>query len=91
MTFDIERFTEHGLTEGEKHLRRLVNAIARGESPPADTLQFLAGAGREVLDGANPKKALSLEKTKGNKIDGFRVIHRIELVRVICLLMDVHH
>lgn len=88
MTFDLEGFREHGLTEGEKHLRRLADAVERGESPPADTLLFLASAARKILGGANPKKALKLEKNRGNKTDGFRVIRRIELVRFICWLMD---
>lgn len=49
MSFDLEKFREHGLTEGEKHFRRLANAVEKGEQPPADTLQFLAKAGREIL------------------------------------------
>ena len=49
MSFDLEKFREHGLTEGEKHFRRLANAVETGQQPPADTLQFLAKAGREIL------------------------------------------
>ena len=89
MSFDIERFLEHGLTEGEKHFQRLANAVEKGEQPPADTLQFLAKAGREILDGANPKKALKLEKPKGNKkLSGLTIHKRIELVRAICVAVD---
>ncbi len=89
MSFDMERFREFGLTEGEKHFRRLVKAVEHGEQPPAETLQFLADAGRKILAGGNPKKHLKLEKPRGNKkTDGFTVIKRIELVRIACLLMD---
>ena len=89
--FDRDRFLEHGLTEGEKHFRRLADALERGESPPAETLQFLANAGKEIANGANPKKALKLEKQKGNKTDAARVWRRIRLVQAICLLMDDFH
>ncbi len=91
MTFDIERFREFGLTEGEKHFQRLVNAVDRGESPPADTLQFLAKAGREILNHGSPKKALQLEKPQGRKKDdGLIVYKRMRLVQVLCGLMDDH-
>jgi len=91
MTFDLERFMEFGLTEGEKHFQRLANAVDRGESPPADTLQFLAQAGREILNHASPQKALKLEKPKGRKKDdGLTVCKRIMLVQVLCGLMDDH-
>lgn len=89
--FDIARFREYGLTEGEKHFRRLADAIECGESPPAETLQFLANAGRRIANGENPKKALKLEKRKGNKMDGSRVWRRIRLVQAICLLIDDFH
>jgi hypothetical protein len=91
MNFDLERFMEFGLTEGEKHFQRLVNAVDRGESPPADTLQFLAQAGRDILNGSNPKKALRLEKPQGRKKDdGLTVCRRIRLAQVLCGLMDDH-
>lgn len=89
MSFDMEGFLEHRLTEGEKHFRRLANAVEKGEQPPADTLQFLAKAGREILGGANPKKALRLEKPKGNKkLHGFTILKRIELVQALCAMVD---
>lgn len=91
MPFDAEMFLEHGLTEGEKHFRRLVKAIERGEQPPAETLQFLANAGQRILDGDDPKSALQLKKKQGNKHDGFKVFRRIEIVGLICSLMDEKH
>lgn len=91
MSFDRERFMEHGLTVGEKHLRRLAVAVERGEVPPLETLQFLAQAGRKILEGASPQGALELNKPKGNKkADGWRVWRRIDIVRCICMLMDDH-
>ncbi len=91
MSFDVERFREFGLTDGEKHFQRLANAVERGELPPADTLQFLAQAGREILNQVNPKKALKLEKPQGRKKDsGLIVCRRIMLVQIICGLMDEH-
>ena len=89
--FDQDRFMEHGLTEGAKHFRRLDVALKRGESPPPETLQFLADAGRAIANGENPKKALKLEKKKGNKMDGLRVCRRIILVKLVCRLMDDFH
>ena len=91
MTFDIERFMEFGLTEGEKHFQRLANAVDRGEPPPADTLQFLAHAAGDILNHGSPQKALKLEKPKGRKKDdGLTVCKRIMLVQVLCGLMDDH-
>lgn len=89
MGFDFDKFHEFDLTEGEKHFRRLAQANERGEPPPADTLNFMARAGREILSGANPRKALKLERPKGNnKMDSFEAIKRIKIVQVISGLMD---
>jgi hypothetical protein len=91
MNFDLERFMEFGLTEGEKHCQRFVNAVDRGELIPADTLEFLAQSLRDILNGANPKKALRLEKPQGRKKDdGLTVYRRIRLAQVLCRLMDEH-
>jgi len=50
MSFDMERLREEShLTEGERHFLRLAKAVESGEQPPADTLLFLAKAGREIL------------------------------------------
>lgn len=92
MSFDFEKLMEFGLTEGEKHFQRLVKSEESGESPPIETLRFLAGAGRKILAGENPKKALKLEKTRGRKKDdGLAFSYKLMAVQVICGLMDEHN
>jgi len=89
MPFDVQKFMEFGLTEGEKHFYRLRRAMEQGQTPPADTLQFLSDAGQRILDGADPKKALKLEKTQGRKKNNGNVIHgHITITQIICGLMD---
>lgn len=87
MSFDIEKFREFGLTDGEKHFRRLIKAMEIGEQPPIETLQFLADAGRKILDSDDAKNALKLKKSRGRKKDT-EFYKWMDLVTVICLLMD---
>lgn len=92
MSFDLEWLEEFGLTEGEKHFRRLIKAVENKESPPTETLKFLAGAGKKILAGDEPKKALLLEKPRGRKKkDEFRIFMEITIVQAICGLMDEHN
>jgi hypothetical protein len=69
MSFDLQKIREHGLNEGGKHFYRLRQAMAQGQPPLVDTLQFLNDAGARILVGNDPKKALRLEKTQGRKKD----------------------
>lgn len=54
-------------TEGEKHLRTFISAANSDEPPPPETMKFLTHAFGRILRGKDPKMALKLTKSKGDK------------------------
>jgi transcriptional regulator with XRE-family HTH domain len=57
----------------ESRLREFILDVREGGSPDPETLKWLADAFDEILDGTDPKRALSLSKKKGRKASGLKV------------------
>jgi len=54
--------------QGEKHMRKFVEAAKQGNPIEAETMGFFISAFEAVLNGENPKKALKLTTGRGNKL-----------------------
>ncbi len=79
MGFNIEAFLEHGLTEGQKHLRRFVKAMESGQAQSPETIQFIK---RHAVAGIHRLAAgsfrLRLDQRFGLSGDADRVLpHRM--------------
>lgn len=56
-----------GMTEGEQHLRRFIDAATGDQPLPPETVKFLIHAFNRILRGKDPKMALKLTQQQGQK------------------------
>ena len=65
---NIVEYIDSDMTEGEKHIRGFITAvISEGKQPAPETMQFLAKAFKEILQGNDADSALMLTTKQGTK------------------------